>query len=94
MHVPTLVVVGDEDDDCLQPGILKKHHPACGLSVFRTGHTLNLEEPAAFTHWSRVHRPGRSRPLGRAIRARSRPDHAHHVTRWTPLIDADRLWAG
>jgi pimeloyl-ACP methyl ester carboxylesterase len=50
MEVPTLVVVGDEDDHCLQPGIfLKKTLPACGLSVFpKTGHTLNLEEPAAF----------------------------------------------
>jgi pimeloyl-ACP methyl ester carboxylesterase len=50
MRVPTLVVVGDEDDHCLQPGIfLKKTIPACGLSVFpKTGHTLNLEEPAAF----------------------------------------------
>ncbi|MET3911681.1 pimeloyl-ACP methyl ester carboxylesterase [Bradyrhizobium sp. S3.3.6] len=50
MMVPTLVVVGDEDDHCLQPGFfLKKTIPACGLSVFpKTGHTLNLEEPAAF----------------------------------------------
>jgi pimeloyl-ACP methyl ester carboxylesterase len=50
MMVPTLVVVGDEDDHCLQPGIfLKRTIPACGLSVFpKTGHTLNLEEPAAF----------------------------------------------
>jgi pimeloyl-ACP methyl ester carboxylesterase len=50
MMVPTLVIVGDEDDHCLQPGIfLKKTIPACGLSIFpKTGHTLNLEEPAAF----------------------------------------------
>lgn len=50
MNVPTLVIVGDEDDHCLQPGIfLKKTIPACGLSVFpKTGHTLNLEEPDAF----------------------------------------------
>lgn len=50
MDVPALVVVGDEDDHCLQPGIfLKKTIPACGLSVFpKTGHTLNLEEPAMF----------------------------------------------
>jgi pimeloyl-ACP methyl ester carboxylesterase len=50
MMVPTLVMVGDEDDHCLQPGIfLKKTIPACGLSVFpKTGHTLNLEEPTAF----------------------------------------------
>ena len=50
MMVPTLVVVGDEDDHCLQPGIyLKKVIPACGLSIFpKTGHTLNLEEPDRF----------------------------------------------
>jgi len=50
MRVPTLVVVGDEDDHCLQPGIfLKRTIPACGLAVLpRTGHTLNLEEPEAF----------------------------------------------
>jgi pimeloyl-ACP methyl ester carboxylesterase len=50
MEVPALVIVGDEDDHCLQPGIfLKKTLPVCGLSVFpKTGHTLNLEEPAMF----------------------------------------------
>lgn len=49
-QVPVLVMVGDEDDHCLQPGIfLKKTLPACGLAVMpKTGHTLNLEEPAAF----------------------------------------------
>ena len=50
MTVPTLVLVGDEDDHCLQPGIfLKQTIPACGLSIFpKTGHTLNLEEPERF----------------------------------------------
>ena len=50
MHVPTLVMVGDEDDHCLQPGIfMKKTIPACGLVVLpKTGHTLNLEEPGYF----------------------------------------------
>ena len=50
MQVPALVMVGDEDDHCLQPGIfLKKTIPACGLAVLpKTGHTLNLEEPALF----------------------------------------------
>jgi pimeloyl-ACP methyl ester carboxylesterase len=50
MMVPTLVMVGDEDDHCLQPGIfLKKTVPACGLAVLpKTGHTLNLEEPELF----------------------------------------------
>ena len=53
MQVPTLVVVGDEDDHCLQPGIfLKQTVPACGLLVLpKTGHTLNLEEPDHFNHF-------------------------------------------
>ena len=52
LAAPVLVMVGDEDDHCLQPGIfLKKAIPACGLAVFpKTGHTLNLEEPALFNH--------------------------------------------
>lgn len=50
LTVPTLVVSGDEDDHCLQPSIfLKKTIPACGLWILpKTGHTINLEEPAAF----------------------------------------------
>lgn len=50
MMVPMLVVVGDEDDHCLQPGLfMKRVIPASGLAVLpKTGHTLNLEEPALF----------------------------------------------
>jgi pimeloyl-ACP methyl ester carboxylesterase len=50
MSVPTLVISGDEDDHCLGPGVfLKQTIPACGLLVLpKTGHTLNLEEPASF----------------------------------------------
>ncbi len=50
MMLPTLVVTGDEDDHCLQPGIfMKRVIPASGLVVLpKTGHTLNLEEPALF----------------------------------------------
>lgn len=50
MPVPTLVIVGDEDDHCLQPGIfLKRAIPACGLVVLpKTGHAVNLEEPELF----------------------------------------------
>lgn len=53
MMVPTLVVVGDEDDHCLQPGVfMKKVIPACGLLVLpKTGHTLNLEEPDHFNRF-------------------------------------------
>jgi pimeloyl-ACP methyl ester carboxylesterase len=47
---PTLIVVGDEDDHCLNPGTyLKRTIPSSGLVVMpKTGHTLNLEEPELF----------------------------------------------
>ena len=50
MTLPLLVMVGDEDDHCLQPGIfLKRIVPASGLAVLpKAGHTLNLEEPELF----------------------------------------------
>jgi pimeloyl-ACP methyl ester carboxylesterase len=52
MPPPLLVMVGDEDDHCLQPGLfLKRTVPRCGIAVFpKSGHTLNLEEPALFNH--------------------------------------------
>ncbi|MDE1567021.1 alpha/beta fold hydrolase [Aquabacter sp. P-9] len=52
MDVPLLVMTGDEDDHCIQPGVyLKKVVPRCGLAVLpKSGHTLNLEEPALFNH--------------------------------------------
>ena len=50
LRLPTLVVVGDEDDHCLRPGLyLKSTIPTSGLAILpKTGHTLNLEEPALF----------------------------------------------
>lgn len=50
LQVPTLVLVGDEDEACLEPSLfLKRTIPAAGLAVLpQSGHTLNLEEPAAF----------------------------------------------
>ncbi len=47
---PALVIVGDEDDACIQPSLfLKEHLPASGLAMFpKTGHIINLEEPALF----------------------------------------------
>ena len=50
MKVPTLIVNGDEDDWCLEPGLfLKRTIPAAGLWVVpKTGHTINLEEPSMF----------------------------------------------
>ncbi len=47
---PTLVVAGDEDDATLEPGLLMKRTiPHAGLVVLpRSGHALNLEDPAMF----------------------------------------------
>ncbi len=48
--VPTLIVVGDEDDPCLEPSLkLKQWIAPSGLAVFpKTGHVVNQEEPALF----------------------------------------------
>ncbi len=50
MAVPTLLAVGDEDAPCIETNIfLKKSLPNAGLWIQpRTGHAINLEEPAAF----------------------------------------------
>ena len=50
MEVPLLVMVGDEDDGAIDGSLmLKRTIPTAGLAVFpKTGHTLNLEEPALF----------------------------------------------
>ena len=50
MTVPTLVVTGDEDEPCLEPGLLMKRSiKAAGLVVIpNSGHTINLEEPGLF----------------------------------------------
>jgi pimeloyl-ACP methyl ester carboxylesterase len=50
LQVPTLIMVGDEDESCLDPSLfMKRTIPASGLVVLpKTGHNLNLEEPALF----------------------------------------------
>ena len=50
LDVPTLIMVGDEDDPCIEPSIFMK---CCisrsGLVVFpQAGHTINLEDPDLF----------------------------------------------
>ncbi|MGC1466760.1 MAG: alpha/beta hydrolase [Pseudolabrys sp.] len=48
--VPLLIVVGDEDDWCVDASIfLRRTAPTAGLMVIpRTGHTLTIEEPDKF----------------------------------------------
>jgi pimeloyl-ACP methyl ester carboxylesterase len=47
---PTLIMTGDEDWPCLEPGLLMKRAiPTAALIVMpNAGHTINLEDPAAF----------------------------------------------
>jgi proline iminopeptidase len=50
IKVPTLIVVGDEDDPCVEPSVfLKQCILTSGLVMFpKTGHVVNEEEPALF----------------------------------------------
>ena len=50
LSVPVLVATGDEDWPCLEPALfLKRTIPSAALAMLpNTGHTLNIEEPAAF----------------------------------------------
>jgi pimeloyl-ACP methyl ester carboxylesterase len=53
LEVPTLIVVGDQDEPCIEPSLfMKRHIPHAGLLVVpMSGHTVNIEEPGAFnTH--------------------------------------------
>jgi 3-oxoadipate enol-lactonase len=49
-NTPALIVVGDEDDRCIEPSLfLKQTLPASGLVMLpKTGHVVNLEEPDLF----------------------------------------------
>ena len=53
LEVPTLLLVGDEDEGCLEANLmLKRTIPSAGLVVLsRTGHTANLEEPELFNRF-------------------------------------------
>src|SRR5205823_1358307 len=47
ISAPALIVVGDQDNPCLEPGLfMKRHIPHAGLVIMpMTGHTMNIEEP-------------------------------------------------
>jgi pimeloyl-ACP methyl ester carboxylesterase len=50
LGLPTLIVVGDEDEPCIEPSVLMKRRiPNAGLLVLpKSGHAVNLEEPDQF----------------------------------------------
>ena len=47
---PTLIMIGDEDEPCVDPAVfMKRNIPGAGLAVLpQSGHTINLEEPDLF----------------------------------------------
>ena len=50
MQPPVLIMVGDEDEPCLNPALfMKRRIPNAGLVIFpKSGHAINLEEPDLF----------------------------------------------
>lgn len=50
LTVPTLILTGDEDWPCLQPGLLMKQHiSSAALAVMpNCGHAINIEDPDEF----------------------------------------------
>jgi pimeloyl-ACP methyl ester carboxylesterase len=50
LRTPVLLIVGDEDEGCLETALmLKRTISSSGLAILpRTGHTANLEEPDVF----------------------------------------------
>ena len=50
LNVPTLIMFGDEDDPCIEPGVfMKRCIRRSGMVVFpKSGHAINLEEPDMF----------------------------------------------
>ena len=50
MMVPTLIMLGDEEEPALEANLLlKRCIPRAGLAIFpRSGHAINLEEPVLF----------------------------------------------
>ena len=53
VEIPTLVIAGDEDEPCLEACLLMKRAiPSAGLAILpRSGHGINLGEPALFNQF-------------------------------------------
>lgn len=50
LTVPSLIMLGDEDEPCIEPSVfMKRCIPTSGLVMFpQSGHAINLEEPDLF----------------------------------------------
>jgi pimeloyl-ACP methyl ester carboxylesterase len=53
IRVPLLIITGDEDDPCIEASILMKRTiPSAAMVMLpRSGHAINLEEPALFNQF-------------------------------------------
>jgi pimeloyl-ACP methyl ester carboxylesterase len=53
LRPPVLIMVGDEDEPCLEPALfMKRRIPNAGLVVLpKSGHAINLEEPDLFNRF-------------------------------------------
>ena len=53
LELRVLIITGDEDDPCLDPGVfMKRLIPNAGLAMVpKSGHTINTEEPALFNQF-------------------------------------------
>lgn len=54
--VPTLILIGDEDEPCVEPAVfMRRKIPSSGLMTLpQSGHTINLEEPELFNQAVRM----------------------------------------
>jgi pimeloyl-ACP methyl ester carboxylesterase len=53
IRVPTLIITGDEDDPCIEASLMMKRTILSAALVMlpRSGHAINLEEPALFNQF-------------------------------------------
>ena len=83
LKVPLHIITGDEDNNCLEPGVfIKRVCPSAWLTVVpATGHAVNVEEPDLFNRLtlkflgqveSRRWRPRDPRSLNRSTMAKKR----------------------
>jgi len=86
LTIPTVIMVGDEDDACLEPSVfLKRTIATAGLFVQpRTGHAINLEEPAVFNREVQEFLSTVARTLGPARSAGRGERTTPALRRWTP----------
>jgi pimeloyl-ACP methyl ester carboxylesterase len=92
MTTPVLLIVGDEDTACLETNLMLKETLAnAGLWIApNTGHTINLEEPAAFnahleTFLGAVERGSWRRSYTTARIASRRASHLQRLQRHAPI---------